>query len=251
MAATTHAPSSVPELTGHLPVGEVSDRIAAGRLSFVREDHLRESLNLFQTMFERGTIGQLIVDLPAFRIGVVNAAFCTMTRYSVEQLVGAHLRLIFPAEQRTIDDIAERVADPTTDAYVAERLLRRCDGTVLPAVATVSVVRNEDGAPVQLLALVQDRTLQRASEHTQRRTQALIEAAIAALPVSFTTFDRNLRLSFVIGGRERGGTQPEAYLGRHIADITDDQATIRALEVALGGSESTSRFLLTAIRISR
>jgi diguanylate cyclase (GGDEF)-like protein/PAS domain S-box-containing protein len=244
VAVTTHATSSVPELTGHLPMGEVSDSIAASRLSFAREDHLRESLNLFQTMFERGAIGQLIVDLPSFRIGVVNAAFCTMTGYSVEQLVGAHLRLIFPAEQHTIDDIVERVADPATDAYVAERLLQRCDGSVLPAVSTVSIVRNDDGAPVQLLALMQDRTLQRASEQTQRRTQALIEAAIAALPVSFATFDRSLRLSFLIGGRERGGAQPETLLGRHIADLTDDRATIRALEVALAGSESTSRVVL-------
>jgi len=101
VAVITPTPSNVPELTDHRPVGEVSDGIMASRLSIPREDHLQESLSLFQTMFERGAIGQLIVDLPSFRIGVVNAAFCAMTGFSVEQLVGAHLGLIFPAEQHT------------------------------------------------------------------------------------------------------------------------------------------------------
>jgi len=243
-AVTTRTPPSVPELTSHRPVFGVLDGPVASRLSIAREDHLRESLSLFQTMFERGALGQLIVDLPSFRIGVVNAAFCAMTGYSVDQLVGAHLGLIFPAEQHTIDDIIERVADTTTTGYSAERALQRRDGTVLPALSTVSIVRLEDGEPVQLLGLMQDRTEQQATRNAQRRSQALIEAAIAALPVSFATFDRNLRLSFIVGGRERSGTRPEEYLGKHIADITDDQTAIRALEDALAGSESTSRLLL-------
>ncbi len=65
-------PSSVGlHLTAHAPVVEVLDDIAAGRRVTAHEAHLRESLSGFQTMFERSALGQVIVDLPSFRIGVV------------------------------------------------------------------------------------------------------------------------------------------------------------------------------------
>jgi diguanylate cyclase (GGDEF)-like protein len=166
-----------------------------------------------------------------------------MTGFSAEERVGAHLAVIFPAGHNPIADILERLAEGTTNGYSAERFLQRRDGTVFPARSTVSVVRDDDGVPEQLLAVLQDRTQQLASHDVQRRSEALIAAAIAALPVAFSTFDRNLRLSFVVGGRERGGIPPEEYLGKHISEITDDAGAIRALRKALAGIESTSRVL--------
>jgi diguanylate cyclase (GGDEF)-like protein len=77
-----------------------------------------------------------------------------------------------------------------------------------------------------------------------RRSQALIDVAIAALPIAFSTFDTDLRLTSVAGGREQAGVPPDAYLGKRITEITNDPATIRALEVALAGAESTSRTLI-------
>jgi diguanylate cyclase (GGDEF)-like protein len=114
----------------------------------------------------------------------------------------------------------------------------------LVADQTMSEPGDQDGLPVYLVALAQDLTKQRRAEHVARRSQTLIDAAIKALPVTFSTFDTDLRLTFVAGGREQAGVAPDAYLGRAIAEITDDASTIRALEVALAGSESTSRTLI-------
>ncbi len=109
---------------------------------------------------------------------------------------------------------------------------------------SLRLLRDEDGAPVHLLALVQDLTKQRGSERAARRSQALIDAAIVALPVTLSTFDTDLRLTFVAGGRQQARVYPDEYLGKRITEITHDPAAIRALEVALGGSDSTSRTLI-------
>jgi PAS domain S-box-containing protein len=176
---------------------------------------LREGLLLYQTMFERSCLGQLIVDFPSFRIDVVNKAFCSMTGFSIDELVGQDVALVFPAGRGPAADVLDRLADGETDGYSTQRFLQRRDGTILPALSTVSVVRDDDGRPIQLLVLLQDRTHQRAGEEAQRRSQALIDGAIATLPMTFTAFDTDLRFTYVAGGLERPGARPTDFLGRH------------------------------------
>ena len=60
----------------------------------------------------------------------------------------------------------------------------------LPSCPSTIVVPADCGVVVQLTVLVQDLTQQRAAEEAQRRSQALIDAAVAALPVTLTTFGR-------------------------------------------------------------
>ncbi len=98
---------------------------------------------------------------------------------------------------------------------------------------------------VQLIVLVQDLTQQRAAEEAQRRSQALIDAAVAALPVTLTTFDRSLRFTSVAGGLDQVGNQPEDFLGKHISEVTEDPHTLLALQNALAGTESTTRTLVS------
>lgn len=83
----------------------------------------------------------------------------------------------------------------------------------------------------------------RAAEQTQRRSQAIIDAAVAALPVTFTTVDRNLRFTSVAGGLETAGTSPEDLLGKHVADVIEDLDTLLALRSALAGHQSSTRTL--------
>jgi diguanylate cyclase (GGDEF)-like protein/PAS domain S-box-containing protein len=203
-----------------------------------------DAQHLFRLTFERGALGQLIVDYRTFRINVVNAAFCAMTGFSVDELVGQGIAMIFPADHDPSANTVERLADGTSDGYLVERTLQRRDGSTLPVMSTVSAVRDEAGTPITLLVVLRDLTNQVKAERTQRRSQALIDAAVAALPVAFSTFDANLRLTFVASGSQPGGLLEDEYLGRHISELTDNPETILALERALAGSESTSRTLM-------
>lgn len=202
------------------------------------------SLRLYKTMFERGSLGQLIVEFASLRISVVNAAFCLMSGFSSDELVGQGVGMIFPIDEDPSENTVARLADSTTDGYFVERTLQRRDGSTFPVMSTVSAVRNEAGLPVTLFVLLRDLTSQRQMEGNQRRGQALIDAAVAALPVAFSTFDRDLRLTFVASGANPSGASDTAFIGRHISELSDNPETIRSLERALGGSESTSRTLI-------
>ncbi len=210
----------------------------------VARRQLDATVRLYQTMFERGSLGQLIVDLPSFRVAAVNTAFCAMTGFTPAERIGIHLALIFPADQNPMNDIVERITHGMSDGYSADRFMQRRDGSLIPVRSTVSVVRDEHETPTQLLALVQDMTHQRRLELTAHRGRAIIDVAIANLPVAFATFDTELRLTFVAGGRQQAGVPADAYLGKTITEITDARATLAALQTALAGSESTSRTLI-------
>src|ERR1035437_4940056 len=233
-----------PCIAAHLPaVAVVEDPTTSGAAG-AHQDALQKGLRLYQTIFERGSFSQLVVDFPSFRIDVVNSAFCTMTGYSAEELVGHDAAMVFPADKNPTADIVARTADRNTDGYSVERLFQRRDGSILPILSTVSVVRDDDGRPVQLLVLSQDLTGKQVAEEPQRRSQALVAAAIATLPVTFTTLDRDLRFTSVAGGLDPRASGPTEVLCKHISELTDDPATFRALRNALAGSRSTTRTIV-------
>ena len=220
--------------------GHPRQRLTASRVA-AHAAALQEGLRLYQAMFERSALGQLLVDFPTFRIDVVNRSFCAMTGFKVDELVGSDYSFVYPAGQSPAADILERLADGTTDSYTAQRFLRRRDGTILQALATVAVLRDEDGEPDQLLIHLQDQSQQRVAEQAQRRSQALIDGAIATLPMTFSAFDTNLRFTYVAGGMERVGASAVDFLGKRAAEVTQHRPTLQALRAALSGTESTSR----------
>jgi len=238
-------PGSPPHVASALTRVEVVETVTAAEPAAVREATLRRGLHLYETLFERCSLGQLVVDIPSFRIQVANQAFGTMTGFTSHELVGKDLSALFSADQTAANEMVERLADSAMDGYSAERLLMRRDGSVLPIHCIASVLRDDAGVPIQLLVVGQDLTQQHeVAEGAERRTQKLIDAAIATLPMIFMTLDTDLRITFVSGGLERPGTRPEDLLGKHVSEITQDRVALHALQRALGGSESTTRTIV-------
>lgn len=202
---------------------------------------LQEAKHLYETIFERSVVGQLVIDVPSFRIDVVNKAFCAMVGFGIDELVGQDIAVIFPLGQSPANDILERLSDGASEGYVAQRFLQRRDGTILPALVTTVVVRDEDGQAFRLLVSLQDQTRQRASDSLEWRSQALIDGAIAALPMTFTAFDTDLRFTYIAGGMSQRGTVPAEFIGRHAREFTTHRPTLVALRNALLGYESTTR----------
>ncbi len=205
---------------------------------------LQEGLRLYQTVFERSALGQLIVDFPSYRIDVVNRALCAVTGFRVDELVGQDVSALFPTNQSPVADSLERLADGNTDSYTANRYLQCRDGTIFPALSTVSVIRDDEQHPIQLLVTLQDRTEQHADEAVRHRSQALIDAAIATLPMTFTAFDLDLCFTYVAGGLARRSADAKDFIGKHVSEFTQHRPTLTALRRALQGTESTTRTLV-------
>src|ERR1700733_2756597 len=192
------------------------------RLDAAHQAGLQEGLRMYRSMFDRGSLGQLIVDFREFNIHRVNQALCEMTGFGADELLGAPVAKIFPPDRNPTLDAVARLADGSVDGYSVERVLQHKNGTIVPILSTVSAVRDESGTTTQALVLMQDLSEHHEVKQAQLRSQALIDAAVAALPIAFSTYDTALRLTFVAGGRELTGVRIEDYLGMHASELLTD-----------------------------
>src|ERR1035437_6735116 len=88
-----------PCIAAHLPaVAVVEDPTTSGAAG-AHQDALQKGLRLYQTIFERGSFSQLVVDFPSFPIAVATSAFCAMTGSSGEELVGHEATMVSPPEK--------------------------------------------------------------------------------------------------------------------------------------------------------
>ncbi len=213
------------------------------RLDAAHQAGLQEGLRMYRSMFDRGSLGQLIVDFREFNIHRVNQALCEMTGFSADELLGAPVAKIFPEDRNPSLDAVARLADGSVDGYSVERVLQHKNGSVFPILSTVSAVRDEAGTAVQALVLMQDLSEHHEVKQAQRRSEALIDAAVAALPIAFSTYDTALRLTFVAGGRELTDIRLEDYIGKHVTEILTNDDALQSLEAALAGTETSSRVL--------
>jgi diguanylate cyclase (GGDEF)-like protein/PAS domain S-box-containing protein len=232
---------------------ESGDGPRAGRLTLIEdvterrraqaaERELLEEMRRYQRMFEGASIGQLTMEIPGFRITAVNEVLCTLMGYTCEELLGGDGDRLFRHGGPWDRTPTDRLLGGEIDSYVVEREFPCKDGHLVPVLDTVCAVRGEDGSVRQLLVLTQELSSQRAAEDARRDSQMVLQTAMASSQVSVTTFDRDLRFTFLAGGGiTQAGRHVSDFLGRDIREVLDDAATLTALEAALGGRQSSMR----------
>jgi len=139
-----------------------------------REQHrtaeaLRESEGLFRGIYANAGIGIAISTLEGGhpKIVDVNPAFARMTGYSIEELRGGDFSMITPPEHLdSLDQISEAIRTGK-EVIAREQPTLRKDGTIAYGSLTVSVMRDEGGAPQMLVGAIEDITRRKAAERTK------------------------------------------------------------------------------------
>lgn len=194
-----------------------------------------------EVVFDRGSLSQLTVEYPSFRVEAANRAMCAMSGFDGDALVGHDAGMLFAVTQFADGDSIERLVNGATDGYVIDRSLKRRDGTLVPVRWTVSAIRNDTGAAVRLSLVGQDLTELRDTEEGRRRSNRVVDVAVSSWPVTVSTFDTKLRFTFIAERPPRPVGDAQSYLGRHVSSVTADGGLIRGLEEALAGVQSTVR----------
>jgi len=120
------------------------------------ERALRESEGRFRSMFKTVPVGMLYTELNG-RIRQVNAAFCHLTGYSEEELLSLSMATLTHHEDRELDDARRR--DLIAGRRPMHRLRMRYvakNGDERWVRSTITVMRNAQGEPHRLVALVED-----------------------------------------------------------------------------------------------
>ena len=110
----------------------------------------------------------------------VNEAYCAMTGYDRDELIGSHCSMVV-GEDVSADaaDLAAQIAESDRDSAAIEADINRCDGSTLRAESNIAVLPEDSGSGQREIGVVRDVSdrveRERALEESERRYRTLVE----------------------------------------------------------------------------
>lgn len=148
-------------------IGVISDIHHAKEASF----ELKKSRQRIDLMFEQAIVGMTQSDLKG-RFTLVNQRFCEIAGRTMEDLLTRRVQEITHPDDVLREDALRSNSMVLGKGYEIQKRYLRPDGSIVWVRNYVSIIRDEDGAPVFGAALVQDITAQRAAE--EQRVQLIL-----------------------------------------------------------------------------
>lgn len=146
------------EVTGFVGIGR---DITESRRA---QAELREAEELFRSTFEDAAIGVALVA-PDGRWLRVNRALCALLGFTAEELLQRSFQDITHPDDLNADlELVQSVLADRLPGYEMEKRYIRKDETVIWALLTVSLVRDEDGEPRHFVSQIQDITARKEAE---------------------------------------------------------------------------------------
>lgn len=155
---------------------------------------LAESEARFRTMFNTAAVGIGIMGLDR-RVIDVNPALCQMYGYTHDELIGQTNALVVHPEDypRTVSQY-QGLMDGKYDHFLDERRYIRKNGEIFWAAIAMSLVRDEQGAPLYLVGMVTDINERKKAQDTLRESEARFKAMYnnTAVGMAMMTLDRKI-----------------------------------------------------------
>jgi PAS domain S-box-containing protein len=145
------------------------------------EEELARSEERFRSAFAHALVGMAFTDLQG-RFLQVNDAYCEITGYTEEE----HRRLDFasiihPADrERHLALIRQLSAGDIPSFFIEKRYVRK-DGEIAWVKNSVSLLRDPQGRPANIITLTLDITGQKQAEHDRRLLSAIVESSNDAI----------------------------------------------------------------------
>jgi diguanylate cyclase (GGDEF)-like protein/PAS domain S-box-containing protein len=152
-----------PLRVGEAAAGEEGSVIAAGLAVILDVTARRRSDELtprphgdFAEVFERAPIGTGLLDLDG-RWLLINRALCEITGYTLDELIGKRFDgIVHPDDAYNDAEQRRRLLAGELSAYQIEKRYFDAAGETVSAMLSVSLVRDPEGDPLQLIMQLQD-----------------------------------------------------------------------------------------------
>jgi PAS domain S-box-containing protein len=225
------------QVAGALKEGQLSERGHAERAR-------RESEERFAAVLTHAAIGLAVRTLEG-RFVQVNPGLCAIAGYDEAELLATDFQSISHPEDvpQELDSIRRMLAGEIPGFVIEKRYLRR-DGTVVWVQSSVTLVRDVEGRPKNVLALVQDVTDRKRAEDALRDSEGRYRMLVETAREMIITVDRDGRFtSFNAAFQALTGWSDAEWIGRPFTEILhpeDVTACLAVFEASLRGEVTPS-----------
>jgi PAS domain S-box-containing protein len=200
---------------------------AGALLAWHAADGSRETLGaselLYRGAFEESAGGVAIGTLDG-RVVRANAAYCALTGYREDELIGRRFGDFTHPDDRNVD--AERVARLLDGEGCGGRYRKRYvrpSGEVVWVELHSSILTGGDGKPAYITSQVEDITERKRSEDALAASEARYRTLVDHLPSTVVSiYDRDFRNIYLGGSMlDELGWDPDRLLGRTLDEVLD------------------------------
>ena len=191
------------------------------------EAERRAAEHRYQLGFERAAVGVGIVDLDG-RCTDANAALCSMLRVDRSQIIGHHIDefIVDRSPSRRAASVGAMVSGTRTSVD-GEARLRRSDGESMWALATATLIRDEENRAESCFIQIQDITGRKRAERALQRAELSARTALDDL-VRSVARTIEIRDPYTAGHQERVAKYAVAIA----AELGLGADEVRGIEVA-------------------
>ncbi|HEY8585502.1 MAG TPA: EAL domain-containing protein [Rhodanobacter sp.] len=184
------------------------------------ELQLHESEQRFFGAFQHAAIGMALTH-PDGHFLRVNAAVCQMLGYSEAELLQLDVaRVTHPEDMAADAELMKQLLAGKRESYQLEKRNFHKDGRVVHILLSLSLVRDQLGAPLYFVSQVQDITQRKAFEDALHRERELAEVTLRSIGDAVITTDPQLCVTSLnpIAEAMTGWTSSESQ-GRPIEEV--------------------------------
>lgn len=177
---------------------------------------LRESEERYRSMVDQAAVGVCEITFDD-RFERVNPRLCELFGYPADELLQLRFSdITHPADLALSVQLVGELVREQRDSFAIDKRYVRKDGSVMWAFSTVSLIRDENGKPHSLIAVVEDITARKAAEEKLRFQAHMLdsagEAIVATDPDGVAIYiNEHAELLY--------GWPKEEALGRNIVDL--------------------------------
>jgi PAS domain S-box-containing protein len=154
---------------------------------------LQESEEKFRSAFESASIGVALVA-PDGRWLRVNRSLCELVGYTEQELLAIDFQTITHPDdlEANLSNYRQMLAGTIRKYQMEKRYLHK-RGHIVPALLSVSLVRDATGHPLYFISQIQDITQRNQAENALAAKEVLLRQFIKHSPAAIAMFDTNMR----------------------------------------------------------
>lgn len=154
------------------------------------EEALRESKAQLDATFDQAAVGIAHISVAARRFLKVNQAFCRVVGYQPDELLAMDVSDLTHPDDAKVDDeqFARLVAGQLSNFMIEKRLIRK-DGAVIWVRKTFSAVRNQQGAALYGISVVEDITGAKQADLARQESANRLQLAVSIANLGFWEWD--------------------------------------------------------------